>query len=82
MNGVVFPIVVFELFFFGVMIGYMAGNRENPNEPKPKKWEQELHNEYVKGFRAGEKSMAKSMTARLKETEIYRLMYDGGKDHE
>lgn len=65
------------MFFLGMMLGFMAGERNNPSEPKPKKWEQELHKEFIKGFKAGEKSMAKSMTARLKETEIYRLMYDG-----
>lgn len=71
-NAIIIPIVLFEMFFLGLMIGYEASKRNNPNEPKPTNWEDKLHKRWMDGFKAGEKSMAK----RLKNEEINRVMWE------
>ena len=59
-------------FFAGLMFGTMMGDRDNPNAPKPSS--NELDKRWHDGFRAGEKSMARRMTVRLKDEEIYLAM--------
>lgn len=76
-NAIAIPIVLFEMFFLGLMIGYEASKRNNPNEPKPKNWEHKLHERWMDGFKAGEKSMAKRISKRLKDEEIWEE-YNGG----
>ncbi len=67
--------VIFGLGFFGgLMFGVILAARENPNAPKPNDWENKLHDRWMDGFKAGEKSMAKRMTERLKKEEIYAAM--------
>lgn len=75
-NAVIFPIVLFEMFFMGIMIGHAAGERNDPHQPKPKNWEDKLHKKWMEGFKAGEKSMAKRMSERLKNEEINRVMWE------
>ena len=75
-NAIIIPIVLFEMFFLGLMIGYEASKRNNPNEPKPTNWEDKLHKRWMDGFKAGEKSMAKRMSERLKSEEINRVMWE------
>ena len=64
-------------FFGGLNFGVMMGWRDNPNEPKPKNWEHKLHERWMDGFKAGEKSMAKRMSKRLKDEGIWEE-YNGG----
>lgn len=75
-NAIALPIVLFELFFFGLMVGYEASKRNDPNAPKPTNWEDKLHKRWMDGFKAGEKSMAKRMSARLKDEEILHAMWE------
>lgn len=77
-NDVILPIVLFEMFFFGLFMGYECSKRNDPNEPKPKNWEDKLHKNWMDGFKAGEKSMAKRMFERLKKEEIIRAMLEEG----
>ena len=75
---VVFVLIfTFEMFFFGLFIGYEMSKRNDPNEPKPKNWEDKLHKRWMDGFKAGEKAMAKRMSERLKKEEITRIMWEG-----
>lgn len=74
MNAVTMTLALFELFFLGIMLGFMAGERHDPNAPKPKNWEDKLHKRWMDGFKAGEKSMVKRMSERLKREEIYNAM--------
>lgn len=74
MNSMAMALGLFELFLLGVMIGFMGGERHDPNAPKPKNWEDKLHKRWMDGFKAGEKSMAKRMSKRLKREEATRLM--------
>ena len=76
LNSLALSISIVELFILGVMLGYAAGDRQKPNEPKPKDWEDKLHKRWMDGFKAGEKSMAKRMSERLKKEEIVRLMLE------
>ena len=62
-------------FFGGLMFGVMMAERQDPNTPKPKSWEDKLHKHWIDGFRAGEKSMAKRMAEKLKREEIYAIMW-------
>lgn len=80
MNNLAISLALVELLSLGVMIGYMAGERQNPNEPKPKKWEDRLHKEWMKGFQAGEKATLKRVTERLKREEINRVLWNEGED--
>ena len=75
-NAIIIPIVLFEMFFLGLMIGYEASKRNNPNEPKPTNWEDKLHKRWMDGFKAGEKSMAKRMSERLKHEELVHTMWE------
>lgn len=75
-NAIIIPIVLFEMFFLGLMIGYEASKRNNPNEPKPTNWEDKLHKRWMDGFKAGEKSMAKRMSERLKHEELVHAMWE------
>ena len=70
------PILVAEIFWLGLMIGYEASKRADPNEPKPKNWEDKLNKRWREGFKAGEKAMAKRMSMRLKDEEIIRMMLE------
>lgn len=79
-SSLALSISIVELFVFGIMLGYAAGDRQKPNEPKPKKWEDKLHNEWMKGFRAGEKATLKRFAERLKREEIIRMPINRGED--
>jgi len=68
-------------FFNGLMVGTMMGQHENPNEPKPKTWESQLHKKWMAGFKAGEKSMAKQMSRRLAYEERYGIMKEEENTH-
>lgn len=68
-------------FFYGLMVGTMMGQRENPNEPKPKTWEDQLQRKWMAGFKAGEKLMAKQMSRRLAYEERYGIMKEEEKSH-
>lgn len=74
-------IVFFLGFVYGLMFGIMIGQRENPNEPKPKSWEAQLHKRWMAGFKAGEKSMAKQMSRRLNYEERYGIMKEDEASH-
>ena len=63
-------------FFGGLHFGVMLGWRDNPNEPKPTSWEDKLHKRWMDGFKAGEKSMAKRMSERLKHEELVHAMWE------
>ena len=80
-NTIFIPIILFEMFFLGLMVGYEASKHNDPNEPKPKDWEDKLHKRWMDGFKAGEKSMAKRMAKRLKKEEITRLMWEDSDKH-
>lgn len=73
-------ISILEMFLLGAMLGYMAADRQKPNEPKPKDWEAKLQKRWMDGFKAGEKSMVRRMSTKLKEEEILQAMW--GKDDE
>ena len=75
-NAILIPIILFEMFFLGLMIGYEASKRNDPNGPKPTNWEDKLHKRWMDGFKAGENSMAKRMSERLKKEEIIRAMLE------
>ena len=75
-NAMVIPIVLFEMFLIGIMIGHAAGERTDPHQPKPKNWEDKLHKKWMEGFKAGEKSMAKRMSERLKHEELVHEMWE------
>lgn len=79
-SSLALSISLVELFVFGIMLGYAAGDRQKPNEPKPKRWEDKLHKEWMKGFRAGENAMLKRVAERLKYEEIIRIPINGGED--
>ena len=76
MNSVAMALGLFELFLLGIMLGFIGGERHDPNAPKPKNWEDKLHKRWMDGFKAGEKSMAKRMLERLKTEEATRLMWE------
>jgi len=76
MNSVAMALGLFELFLLGIMLGFIGGERHDPNAPKPKNWEDKLHKRWMDGFKAGEKSMAKRMSERLKREEVTRLMWE------
>ena len=63
-------------FIGGVNYGVMLGWRDNPNEPKPTNWKDKLHKRWMDGFKAGEKSMAKRMSERLKHEELVHAMWE------
>ena len=69
-------------FIFGLGVGVVMGQRNNPNEPKPNDWEEKLRKRFVEGYKYGTRSMAKRMTERLKDEEITRaaLEYSKHKD--
>lgn len=80
MNNFAICLSLIELFFVGVMLGYIAGERQDPNAPKPKRWEDRLHKEWMNGFRAGEKATLKSVAKRLEHEEINRIPWNRGED--
>lgn len=80
LSSLVLSISIVELFIFGVMLGYAAGDRQKPNEPKPKRWEDKLQKEWMKGFRAGEKATLKRVAERLKYEEIIRMPINRGEE--
>ena len=63
-------IVILEFFVMGLWIGGAMATRENPNEPKPKNWNNKLREEWEKGYRAGEKSTMRRMSSKLKDEEL------------
>ncbi len=63
-------IILMEFFIMGMWFGGFIAQRDNPNEPKPKNWDDKLHKEWNKGFKAGEKSMAKRMSSKLRDEEL------------
>jgi len=65
-----FAILMLEMFIIGLWIGGFMAQRTPPNEPKPKNWDEKLHKEWNKGFRAGEKLTAARMSSRLKDEEL------------
>lgn len=65
-------------FVSGITIGIIMADRQKPNEPKPKDWEAKLQKRWMDGFKAGEKSMVKRMSERLKSEEIYAAMREKG----
>lgn len=67
--------ICLEMFGFGLVLGVMMNDREKPNEPKPKKWNDILMREWRRGFHAGEKSMSKRMLRKLKDEELIELYY-------
>ena len=78
-NAIFIPICLFEMFFFGLMIGYEASKRADPNEPKPNDWEDKLRKRFIDGYKYGTRSMAKRMTERLKDEEITRAVLEYSK---
>ena len=67
---ILLSIVMLEFFIMGLWIGGAMAARENPNEPKPKNWDNKLHEEWNKGYRAGEKSTITRMSSKLKDAEL------------
>jgi hypothetical protein len=63
-------ILLMEFFIMGLWIGGSLAQRDNPNEPKPKNWDDKLHKEWAKGFRAGEQSTIKRMGSKLRDEEL------------
>jgi hypothetical protein len=80
LNSLALSISIVELFILGITIGYVAGDRQKPNEPKPKRWDVKLHNEWMKGFRAGEKTTLKRVAERLNHEEVNRIPWNRGED--
>lgn len=80
MNGLALGISLVELFMLGIMLGYAAGDRQKPNEPKPKNWDDKLNKAWMKGYRVGEKATLKRVAERLKYEEIIRMPIDRGED--
>lgn len=64
-------------FFGGLTVSTMLFQRDDPHNPKPDDWEERMREAWFDGFRAGEKSMAKRMTERLKKEEILMAMQEG-----
>lgn len=67
---VLMTIALIEMFVFGLWFGGAMAQRENPNEPKPKNWDDKLRKEWNKGFRAGEQSTIKRMGSKLRNEEL------------
>jgi hypothetical protein len=63
-------VILIEWFVIGLWIGGAMAQRTPPNEPKPKNWDEKLHKEWNKGFRAGEKLTATRMSSKLKDEEL------------
>ena len=66
----VLMILLMEFFIMGLWFGGSMAQRDNPNEPKPKNWDDKLHKEWEKGFKSGEKSMMRRMSSKLKDEEL------------
>lgn len=63
-------IILMEFFIMGLWIGGVLAQHDNPNEPKQKNWDDKLHKEWNKGFRAGEQSTIKRMGSKLRDEEL------------
>lgn len=63
-------IILMEFFIMGMWFGGSMAQRDNPNEPKPKNWDDKLRKEWEKGFKSGEKSMMRRMSSKLKDEEL------------
>ena len=63
-------------FFGGLVVGTFMSKRQDPNEPKPDDWERRVQKRWMDGFKAGEKSMAKRMSERLKHEELVHAMWE------
>ena len=62
--------ILIEFFIMGLWIGGVLAQHDNPHEPKPKNWDDKLHKEWNKGFRAGEQSTIKRMGYKLRNEEL------------
>lgn len=62
--------IIMDFFIMGMWFGGLMARSDNPNEPKPKNWDAKLRNEWMKGFKAGEKSMMNRMSSKLKDEEL------------
>lgn len=64
-------IFLFTGLFFG--LGLVFGNgiaeRNPPNEPKPTRWSDKLHAEYIKGYDAGVKATLNQMRTEIKRSD-------------
>lgn len=70
MQAFMWMIILMEFFIMGMWFGGLMAHRDNPNEPKPKNWDDKLRKEWHKGFRAGEQSTIKRMGSKLKDEEL------------
>lgn len=66
----VLMILLMGFFIMGLWFGGSMAQRDNPNEPKPKNWDDKLRKEWEKGFKSGEKSMMRRMSSKLKDEEL------------
>ena len=70
------------LFFgYGLMFGCMLAERRDPNSPQPTNYSKKLQDRWVKGFKDGEKSMARRMSQKLDDERILREYYDSKKEN-
>lgn len=67
--------MLLALFYgMGIMTGYHCNPSKSPYEPKPNNIDEIEHKAWMRGFKAGENSMMKRLSKRLKEEEIYTEM--------
>ena len=66
-------IYVFVIMFgLGLVIGQEASKRNPPNEPPPRHWQEQLHAEWIKGYKAGEKSTIRHIAEQAKKDRDYQ----------
>lgn len=53
------------IFMCGVIIGTLFAERNPPNEPKPKNWEDLKFKEWLRGFHDGQKYTKKYLNAQI-----------------
>jgi len=70
MQTFMWMITFVEFFIIGMWFGGAMAQRDNPNEPKPKDWDDKLHKEWRRGYRAGERSTIKRMSSKLRDEEL------------
>lgn len=70
----VFTMLLALFYGMGIMMGYQSSSSKNPYEPKPRNIDEIKHNAWIRGFKAGEESIMKRLSKRLKEEEIYTEM--------
>lgn len=68
----IYFILLLEFFVMGLMVGEVAAHRNPPNEPKPKKFSDMLHKEYMKGYDAGVKATLNQMRVEIKRSDERR----------